>query len=67
MWGTADEQIALWRAAGIDHLLLEQAGRLHGAALDQIEADCPGAVVVLARMESAMVVRLDWAEGCGGG
>lgn len=67
MWGTADEQIALWRAAGIDHLLLEQAGLLHSAALDQIEADCPGAVVVLARMESAMIVRLDGDEGCGGG
>lgn len=65
MWGTPDEQIALWRASGIDHLLLEQAGRLHGAALDQVEAACPGAVVVLARMESAMVVRLDWEDGCG--
>lgn len=61
MWGTADEQIALWRALGIDHLLLEQAGRLHGAALDQLEAACPGTVFVLATFASSIIVRVDWS------
>lgn len=64
MWGTPEEQIALWRALGIDHLLLEQNGTLHEAALDRIEEACPGSVVVLARMTSAMVVRLDWDSTC---
>lgn len=65
MWGTADEQLASWRSLGIDHLLLEQNGALHGAALDRLEAECPGSVSVLARMSTAMVVRIDWdAGGC---
>ncbi|NIQ56541.1 MAG: hypothetical protein GWN71_25225, partial [Gammaproteobacteria bacterium] len=50
MWGTADEQLALWRAMGIDHLLLEQNGTLHDEALDQLEESCPGSVFILARM-----------------
>ena len=62
MWGTPDEQIALWRAVGIDHLLLEQNGQLHAAALDQIEAACPGTVFVLARLPGSLVVRIDWAK-----
>ena len=66
MWGTPDEQITMWRTAGIDHLLLEQAGLLHGAALDQIEAGCPGSVVVLAQMPSAIAVRVDWESDCPG-
>lgn len=64
MWGTAEEQIALWRALRIDHLLLEQNGVLHQAALDRIEEACPGSVVILARMTSAMVVRLAWTDAC---
>lgn len=65
MWGTADEQLASWRSLGIDHLLLEQNGTLHGAALDRLEAECPGSVSVLARMSTSMVVRIDWdAGGC---
>lgn len=64
MWGTPDEQIALWRDNAIDVLLLEQAGRLHGAALDQLEAECPGSAFVLAQMPSTMVVRLDRTAPC---
>lgn len=64
MWGTVDEQLALWSTLGIDHLLLEQNGTLHSDALDAIEAACPGAVVVLARMPSQMVVRIDDRGGC---
>lgn len=64
IWGTPDEQLALWSDSGIDHLLLEQGGQLHGAALDQLEEECPGSVLVLARMRPAMVVKLDWAASC---
>jgi hypothetical protein len=67
MWGTADEQISLWRSAGIDHLLLEQAGMLHGAALDQLEQECPGTVFVLARSPPMLVVRIDWDTPCARG
>jgi len=65
MWGTPDEQIALWRAAGIDHILLEQGGTLHGAALDQLEAACPGSVFLLAQSPPLMVVRIEWGASCG--
>ncbi|MDX1647592.1 MAG: hypothetical protein R3304_10645 [Longimicrobiales bacterium] len=64
MWGTAEEQLRLWRTLGIDHLLLEQNGVLHGAALDRLEEACPGTVEVLARMPTSMVVRLAWDDGC---
>lgn len=67
MWGTPDEQLDLWRAMGIDHLLLEQGGTLHGAALDQLEKSCPGSVFVLARMPSSLIVRIDWSSTCGRG
>lgn len=60
IWGTPEQQIALWREEGIDHLLLEQAGTLHGAALDRLEAQCPGTVFVLAQSPPLIVVRLVW-------
>lgn len=67
MWGTADEQLELWRTMGIDHLLLEQSGVLHDAALDQLEESCPGSVFILARMSTSMIVRLDWESECATG
>jgi hypothetical protein len=60
-WGTPEEQERLWRDSGIEYLLLEQGGTLHGATLDVIERRCPGALAVLARMPGMMVVRLPWA------
>ena len=62
-WGSPEEQERLWRDTGIEYLLLEQGGALHGATLDVIEARCPGALAVLARMPGMMVVRLPWASG----
>lgn len=64
MWGTPDEQLALWRSAGIDHLVLEQAGQLHSAALDQIEDSCPGSVFILAQMRGSLIVYIDWDADC---
>lgn len=64
MWGTPAEQHALWRTAGIDYLLLERGGTLHGAALDALEAGCPESVFILARMPPLAVVQLAWDAGC---
>jgi hypothetical protein len=66
MWGTPEELIGLWRASGIDHLLLEQGGALHGGALDMLEAECPGRVNVLARSDPQLVVRIAWDRPCDG-
>lgn len=60
-WGSPEAQERLWRSAGIEYLLLEQGGLLHGATLDRLEARCPGAIAVLARVPPMMVVRLPWA------
>jgi hypothetical protein len=63
IWGTAEEQVALWRSAGMDHLLLEQGGQIHGDALNLQEERCPGSVTILARMPPQMLVRIRW-QGC---
>jgi hypothetical protein len=60
-WGSPESQERLWRSAGIEYLLLEQGGLLNGAALDRLEARCPGEVRVLARIPPMMLVRLPWA------
>lgn len=60
-WGSPEAQERLWRSAGIEYLLLEQGGLLHGATLDRLEARCPGAIAVLARVPPMLVVRLPWA------
>ncbi len=64
VWGTPLQQIALWREVGVDHLLLEQGGLIHGDALNLLEQRCPGTVTILARMPPQIVVRLDWREAC---
>lgn len=60
VWGSPDDQIALWRSAGMTHLVLEQGGMIHGAALDSLQARCPGSVGVLASFPPQQLVRLDW-------
>ena len=64
VWGAPEDQLALWWGAGVDHLLLEQGGRIHGDALNLIEERCPGEVGVLATMPPQMLVRLEWDESC---
>jgi hypothetical protein len=49
---------------GIDHLLLEEGRRIHGEALDLLEARCPGSVRLLAEMPPQILVRLTWDAGC---
>lgn len=40
VWGTAAEQIELWRTAGIEFLVLEFGGRIHGDALTELQGRC---------------------------
>ncbi len=64
-WGTPADQYRLWLAAGLDHVLVEHAGAVHGQALDRMDALCPGgAVEVRASYDGGFLVRLNWDEAC---
>lgn len=67
LWGSPEEQLNLWRTMGVDHVLLEQGGQIHGDALNLLERRCPGAVGILARMPPQILVRLDWDAPCTAG
>ena len=54
IWGTPSEQFAVWSAAGIEYVVLENAGLVHQEALDELDARCPGAVQLQA----------SWAGNC---
>ena len=62
--GTPEQQFRLWAAAGIDHLILEQGGAVHGEALNALEAACPGAVHLLDSRPGLLLVRLAWDDAC---
>jgi hypothetical protein len=64
VWGSPAEQLEIWWLAGVDHVLLEQGGLIHGEALNRLEEACPGAVTVLARMPPQMLVRVVWDDAC---
>jgi hypothetical protein len=64
LWGTPAEQLELWWRAGVDYVLLEQGGQVHGAALDLLDGRCPGSVTLVAEMPPQMLVRLTWDEAC---
>ena len=64
VWGTPPEQFAVWSAAGIEYVVLENAGLIHREALDELEAGCPGAVQVQATWGGGLLVRLDWDDVC---
>ncbi len=63
-WGTPEDQLELWRGEGMDYLLVEHAGRVHGATLDRLEATCPGTVRVLERLDGALLVTVQGWELC---
>lgn len=64
VWGTPREQLDTWWRAGVDHVLLEQGGQIHGDALNLLEERCPGSVTILARMRPQILVRLSWDAAC---
>ncbi|MBI4539535.1 MAG: hypothetical protein HY704_08510 [Gemmatimonadetes bacterium] len=65
VWGTPEEQLKLWRAAGIDYLVLEFGGRVHGDALLALQRACGAeSVRSVARFPGGELVRLVWTEEC---
>ena len=64
IWGTPPEQFAVWSASGIEYVVLENAGRVHQEAMDELDARCPGAVQLQASWGGGMLVRLDWDDAC---
>ncbi len=64
-WGTPVDQFRLWEAAGLDQLLVEHRGRVHGKALDALDRACPdGTVAVVTPPEDVLLVRLTWTATC---
>jgi hypothetical protein len=64
-WGSPEDQYRLWIAADLDHVLVEHGGRVHGEALDRVDALCPGgAVEVRASYDGGVLVRLNWDDPC---
>lgn len=64
-WGDPGQQFRLWQAAGIDYLILEQGGAVHGGALDELRRLCPdGAVQYVAIWRGGSLARLNWDEDC---
>lgn len=64
LWGRPEDQVDLWRTAGIDYLVLEEAGVVSSAALDRLEAECPGTVFIPARTGALLLIELQWQPGC---
>ena len=64
IWGTPSEQFAVWSAAGIEYVVLENAGLVHQEAMDELDERCPGAVQLQASWAGGMLVRLDWDDVC---
>ena len=63
-WGSHPQLFELWDTAGIEYLLLEQAGRMQGSALDALEASCPGAVRTVAVEPGLILAGLAWDDDC---
>jgi hypothetical protein len=65
IYGTPEQQYELWIQSGMTHLLAEHGGRVHGAALDRMEAQCPpGAIRVLDTQLGRVLLALGWDEAC---
>ena len=62
--GTPAEQIAVWEAAGLEYILLENGVRVHGDALGRLEQSCPGSVSFLGQVENQILLRLEQDGGC---
>lgn len=64
-WGRPEEQYRLWREAELTHILVEHGGKIHGEALDRVDAICPPGTVQLLDMNAGQfLVALNWDEEC---
>jgi len=63
--GTPEQQYEIWIGSGVTHILVEHGGRVHGPALDRIDALCPpGTVQVLDIQPGRFLVALPWDAAC---
>ena len=63
--GTPEEQYEIWIGQGVTHILVEHGGRVHGAALDRVDALCPpGTVQLLDSQPGQFLVALAWDPVC---
>jgi len=62
VWGNNQEQFEVWQAAGIEYVVLENAGRVHKEAVDELDVRCPEAVELIASWGGGMLIRLDWDD-----
>ncbi|MCJ7627911.1 MAG: hypothetical protein MUO50_05930, partial [Longimicrobiales bacterium] len=63
--GTPEQQYEIWIESGVTHILVEQGGRIHGAALDRVDALCPpGTVQLLDSRPGQFLVALAWDSAC---
>jgi hypothetical protein len=65
VYGRPEQQYEIWIRTGVSHVLVEHGGRVHGAAMDRIEAECPsGSIRVLDVQPGRILVALRWDEAC---
>ena len=65
VYGTPEQQYEIWISTGVTHILVEHGGRVHGAALDRVDALCPpGTVQVLDSQPGRFLVALEWDAAC---
>jgi len=63
--GTPEQQYEIWISTGVTHILVEHGGRVHGAAIDRVDALCPpGTVQVLDSQPGRFLVALAWDAAC---
>lgn len=63
--GTPQQQYEVWIESGVTHILVEHGGRVHGSALDRIDALCaPGTISVLDMQPGRVLVALAWDTAC---
>jgi len=63
--GSPEQQYAIWIGSGLTHVLVEHGGRVHGPALDRVDALCPpGTVQLLDSRPGRFLVALAWDSAC---
>lgn len=65
VWGTPSQQFRVWQEGGVEYVVAEHGGLVHGAAFDEIDRRCRvDALDVTASWEGALLVRLAWDQAC---
>lgn len=64
-WGTPEEQFRLWAETGVDHVVMEHGGRVHGDAVERLTSICgEEAARTVTSWRGGSLVRLAWSPGC---